>query len=382
MTARSGLKVLCVGLARRGGMLHFHDCLVEGLAPVCQVASLTAAGADHGERVAFQKDVRHFFVDSGKGMIGTLGKLTAPKTWKAVQTAIESFRPDLVHFTGAQEWNPAVGALLKKRGIPLLYTVHDVIHHEGVPFYFRVTEGIFRKLPDGFIVLTESAKAQLSAQGVAPERIRVIPHGVYDFFHDTPALAAEPDDPNPFKRVLFFGRIEPYKGLPILLEAIEPLFEKYPDWGLTIAGSGDVSGLRDRLNRPQIELINRFLSDAEVAALMRRAEIIALPYLSATQSGVIPTAFPFAKAILATAVGGIPDMIRDDENGLLAAANDAEGFRNGLERLMRDAALRRRLGEAGAAFAKERLGWDAIAARHLDFYEEILFNLSELLRAA
>ena len=49
---------------------------------------------------------------------------------------------------------------------------------------------------------------------------------------------------------------------------------------------------------------------------------------------------------------------------------------------MRDVALRRRLGEAGAAFAKERLGWDAIAARHLDFYEEILFNLSELLRAA
>ena len=132
MTARSGIKVLCIGLARRGGMLHFHDCLVEGLAPLCRVASLTAAGADHGARVADQQDVRQFTVDSGKGMIGTLGKLIAPATWKAIRDAIGDFRPDLVHFTGAQEWNPAVGALLKKRGIPLLYTVHDVIHHEGI----------------------------------------------------------------------------------------------------------------------------------------------------------------------------------------------------------------------------------------------------------
>ena len=371
MAARSGMKVLCVGLARRGGMVHFHDCLVEGLAPICRTASLTATGADHGDRVAFQSDIRHFFVDSGKGMAGTLGKLISPRTWAAVQSALERFRPDLVHFTGAQEWNPAVGAAIKKRGIPLVYTVHDAVHHEGVPFYFRVTEGLFRKLPDAFVVLTETAKTQLSAQGVAPGRIRVIPHGAYDFFRGAAPAGSGPEDSDGRKTVLFFGRIEPYKGLPILVEAMTGLFAEFPDWKLTIAGSGDVGALRDRLNHPQIELTNRFVSDAEVAALMRRAEVIALPYLSATQSGVIPTAFPFAKAILATAVGGIPDVIRDGENGLLTAPTDVEAFRTGLRRLS-DAALRRRLGAAGAAFAKERLSWDAIAARHLDFYAEIL----------
>jgi len=217
-TKPSGIKVLCIGLARRGGMLHFHDCLVEGLSSQCTVASLTAAAAEHSDRVAQQTNVRHFFVDTGKGAIGTLSKLLAPDSWRALERTIEVFSPDVAHVTGAQEWNPFLGAILKKRNIPTVYTVHDVIHHEGVPGYFRVTEAIFRKLPSGFVVLTGESKRQLAAQGVDETKIRVIPHGVYDFFRRTQSdepdsqgtngTDAPTDDPKP-KTILFFGRIEP-----------------------------------------------------------------------------------------------------------------------------------------------------------------------------
>lgn len=382
-TNRSGIKVLCIGLARRGGMLHFHDCLAEGLAAHCTVASLTAATADHGERIALQTNIRHFFIDTGKGAVGTLSRLLAPDSWRALDRAIDAFCPDVVHITGAQEWNPFLGAILKKRNIPTVYTVHDVIHHEGVPGYFRVTEAIFRKTPSGFVVLTGESKRQLAAQGVDEAKIRVIPHGVYDFFRKNQNEAANAsesaetdvltDEPSR-KEILFFGRIEPYKGLPILLDAFAPLAAAYPDWRLVIAGSGDVSAFRERLDHPQIELINRFVSDDEVETLMKRAEIVALPYLSATQSGVIPTAFPFEKAIVATAVGGIPDMIRDGETGLLVEANNAASFRIALERLMTDAELRAKLGKAGADFARTNLSWDAIAAQHVAFYQELLLS--------
>ena len=183
-----------------------------------------------------------------------------------------------------------------------------MIHHAGTPGYFHLTEAIFRRMPAGFVVLTGEAKRELIAAGKPAARIRVIPHGVYDFFRDADADAAGEDER---KEILFFGRIEPYKGLPILLDAWAELAPRFPDWKLVIAGGGDVSGLRERLNVPRIELINRFVSDAEVGALMRRAAIVALPYLSATQSGVISTVFLFEKAIAATAVDSIPNLIRD-----------------------------------------------------------------------
>ena len=366
---KSGIKVLCISLARRGGMLHFHDSLIEGLAGVCTVGSLTAESADHRARIAAQRGVRHYFVDTGVGSLGTVGRLFAPSTRRAIQSAIENFCPDLAHVTGAQEWNPALGSALQKRGIPIVYTVHDVIHHAGTPGYFRLTEAIFRRMPDGFVVLTAEAKRELIAAGKPAAKVRVIPHGVYDFFRDADADAAREGER---KEILFFGRIEPYKGLPILLDAWAELAPRYPDWKLVIAGGGDVSGLGERLNAPRIELINRFVSDEEVGGLMRRAAIVALPYLSATQSGVIPTAFPFEKAIAATAVGGIPDLIRDGETGLLVEPNNTGAFRDALERLMTDAELRARLGKAGAEFARKELNWGAIARAHLAFYEEIL----------
>lgn len=366
---KSGIKVLCISLARRGGMLHFHDSLIEGLAGVCTVGSLTAESADHRARIAAQRGVRHYFVDTGVGSLGTVGRLFAPSTRRAIQSAIENFCPDLAHVTGAQEWNPALGSALQKRGIPIVYTVHDVIHHAGTPGYFRLTEAIFRRMPDGFVVLTAEAKRELIAVGKSAAKVRVIPHGVYDFFRDADADAAREGER---KEILFFGRIEPYKGLPILLDAWAELAPRYPDWKLVIAGGGDVSGLGERLNAPRIELINRFVSDEEVGGLMRRAAIVALPYLSATQSGVIPTAFPFEKAIAATAVGGIPDLIRDGETGLLVEPNNTGAFRDALERLMTDAELRARLGKAGAEFARKELNWGAIARAHLAFYEEIL----------
>ena len=370
---KSGIKVLCISLARRGGMLHFHDSLIEGLSGVCTVGSLTAESADHRARIAAQRGVRHYFVDTGTGSLGTVGRLFAPSTRRAIQSAIEGFCPDLAHVTGAQEWNPALGSALQKRGIPIVYTVHDVIHHTGTPGYFRLTEAIFRRMPAGFVVLTGEAKRELIAAGKPAARIRVIPHGVYDFFRDADADAdADAAGEGERKEILFFGRIEPYKGLPILLDAWAELAPRFPDWKLVVAGGGDVSGLRERLNAPRIELINRFVSDAEVGALMRRAAIVALPYLSATQSGVIPTAFPFEKAIAATAVGGIPDLIRDGETGLLVEPNHAAAFRDALERLMTDAELRARLGKAGADFARTELNWGASARAHLAFSEEIL----------
>ncbi len=361
-------KILLICLTRRGGLLHFHDCLAKSLSGLCSVGMITAKTADHSEALPEGTSVRNFPLDTGDGKKGTFLQLINPLTWIRIVRTVHQFKPDIIHITSAQEWNPLLGFfirfILRK---PLVYTIHDVVHHEGTPKYFRATEALFRKIPRFFVVLTRQGKEILVSKGIASRRILVVPHGVYDFFtqySEAPAL--------PEREILFFGRIEAYKGLEILLQAIPAVLEKHPDWRLHIAGGGDIEPYRKYLKDNRILITNRFVTDAEVAAFMQRASIVALPYLSASQSGVIPTAFAFRKAVVATAVGGIPDMVQDHQTGLLIPPNDAAALSRAILALIEDPALRQQLGDNGFNYANDHLGWNAIAKKHLAFYEEIL----------
>lgn len=357
-------RVLLICLTRRGGLLQFNDCLALSLSRVCPVRLICAQNAVHEMAL---DGVDLCTIDTGKGMKGTLTQLFSPSVWKELRRLADEFAPDLVHVTSAQEWNPALGRFvrhtLKK---PLVYTVHDVIHHEGTPFYFKLTESLFRTMPDAFVTLTEQGKAVLAGKGIPAQKILAVPHGVYDFFTEHKTGAEEQNE------ILFFGRISPYKGIDVLLEAVRPLLDEMPDWTLRIAGGGDLTPYTEKLKHPRIALENRFLDTAEVAECMERAAVVALPYISASQSGVIPTAFAFGKAVIATNVGGIPDMVKDNQTGILVPPNDAVALREGLRRLMTDAELRDRLGAAGKRFAEENLSWDAIAKKHAAFYKELL----------
>ena len=359
------IRVLMICLTRRGGLLHFNDCLADSLSRICDVRLICGQNAEHAQTLP-DTDLRT--IGTGKGMKGTLLKLFTPDTWRELRKLSDEFRPDIVHVTSAQEWNPAVGWFVRHRlKKPLIYTIHDVIHHEGTPFYFRITEGLFRGMPDGIVVLTEQGKKILTGKGVPEEKILVAPHGVYDFFTDFPTQDGEER-----KEILFFGRIEPYKGVGVLLEAARPLLQEFSEWKLIIAGGGDVAPYRELLDHPRIETVNRFLTDQEVAGFMRRASIVALPYISASQSGVIPTAYAFSKPVLATRVGGIPDMVREGETGLLVPPNDPGALQDALRRLITDPPLRARLGKAGKKFAEEELSWTAIAEKHADFYRKFI----------
>ena len=359
------IRVLLICLTRRGGLLHFNDCLAESLSQICDVQLLCGQNAEHAPGSLSGVDLKT--LDTGKGAKGTIFKLFSPQTWKSIRKISDEFQPDVVHVTSAQEWNPAIGRFIRHSlHKPLIYTIHDVVHHEGTPFYFRMTESLFRGMPDGLVVLTDQGKRILTGKGIPEEKILVAPHGVYDFF--TKYRKGLPEK----KEILFFGRIEPYKGIGVLLEAARPLLDEDPEWTLHIAGGGDVAPYGEMLSHPQIRLDNRFITDEEVAGFMEEASIAALPYLSASQSGVIPTAFAFGKPVIATAVGGIPDMVRDGETGLLVPPNDPDALRDALRKLMQDSDLRAKLGKSGQEFALKELSWTSIAEKHLDFYRKFL----------
>jgi glycosyltransferase involved in cell wall biosynthesis len=160
--------------------------------------------------------------------------------------------------------------------------------------------------------------------------------------------------------VLFFGRILPYNGLDVLLEAFRSLDPAR--FHLVIAGEGEVPAI----TAPNIEIDNRFVTDERLPDFFRRAHVVALPYHAASQSGVAQMAFAFGRPVVATRVGALPDIVHHEVNGLLIPSGDPAALAAALQRLAEDT-LRTRL---AAAIVQDQSSSDAaIRDRLLAIYD-------------
>jgi glycosyltransferase involved in cell wall biosynthesis len=189
-------------------------------------------------------------------------------------------------------------------------------------------------------------------------RIDVIPHGIL-------GRAGIDDDISGYKPAtfLFFGRIEVYKGLRYLLDAGDVLHRRGHDFRLIVAGTGsDLEHHRTRIaSTPWVELIDRYISAMEVPVLFRSAMSVVLPYTDASQSGVSAMAFAFARPVIATSVGDVPDIVIDGQTGLIVPPQDGKALADAMETLLVDSRLRDSLAIGATRFAKEKLSWPHIA---------------------
>jgi glycosyltransferase involved in cell wall biosynthesis len=292
----------------------------------------------------------------------------------AIARILRDFSPEILH---VQEYHPAFtgwATLSFRRRIPVILTVHDHIQHSGgIPrdgWKWKVVQW-FRLKADRVIVhgpRMRSELAELSGRRAA-ERIDVIPHGILGRSGiDDDGSRCEPGT------FLFFGRIEAYKGLRYLLDACDALRSRGHVFRLVVAGTGeDLERHRDRIAAAAgIELIDRYISATEVPELFRRATAVVLPYTDATQSGVAAMAFAFARPVIATGVGDVPDVVIDGRTGLLVPPRDARSLADAMERLLVDRALRDALATGAARFARENLSWPRIAEWTCDTYRRAL----------
>ena len=200
-----------------------------------------------------------------------------------------------------------------------------------------------------------------------------IPHGAFDYLtrlpeeRPLPPELAEVEGPV----VLCFGLLRPYKGIDVLIEA----FREIDGAELWIVGMPrmPIEPLRELAARCRatIRFIPRFVTDPEIPAFFRRADVVVLPHRQIEQSGVLYTALAFGKPIVASAVGGFVDV---GEHGAakLVPPGDTAALSAELRRLIEDAEARRALGEAAAELATSAYSWDSIAARTLAIYRELL----------
>lgn len=273
-------------------MVHYNSQLANGLA---ENVTLTDIVSSVVSPRYFDKKVRLVQIDIGDTRYGAAGRLPSlPHMWHRIR----SVGADIYHFSSTYYWHLLVLPALRSKRVVL--TVHDPVLHEGATLARAWIERALRRRADGLIVHTPTGERQLRQQGIT-KPVAVVPHGDYTFLSK---LASQQVTAS--KEILFFGRIQPYKGLQYLLDVAPHLEREFPDWQLVIAGSGDLSGYRG-LKAPNVTVVNRFLSDEETATLFQRASMVILPYLSATQSGVLQLTLAFGKPAIVTAVDGLID---------------------------------------------------------------------------
>lgn len=286
---------------------------------------------------------------------------------------VRRMRPDALHL---QDSTNGVVALCMPfwRRLPLALTVHDVTSHPGRdsdgPGRRAAVREALRTRADAIIVHGEKLRrVYLERYRLPPDRVHCIPHGCYGLLRHwaRPGVARER------RTILFFGRIELYKGLGNLIDAFRAIRAKCPDARLVIAGGGgDLEAHRASLEQLEgCELHAGYVPTAKVAELFQRATVAVLPYTEGSQSGVTRIAYPFGTPVVVTDVGSIAESVEPGTSGIVIPPGDTPALVRALLDVLTDDALAERLSRGAAALAAGSMSWAAVASRQ----ERVLHEL-------
>jgi glycosyltransferase involved in cell wall biosynthesis len=292
----------------------------------------------------------------------------------AIRRAISAFRPDLVHLQESL-WDYLLATLPWLRSYPLVLTIHDPVLHSGESHLrglrkrYHLYRWLLRRTCNTAIAHGDLLRREVEA--LLPRlrgRVFAIPHGPLG------AISAQPDFGWEPGCLLFFGRIQAYKGLAYFIEAVQRL----ADEGLCVKGliagrGGDLDRYRSEIESSGLfEIHEGYIPKERVPEVFRRAQVVVLPYTDGTQSGVAGLAMAYARPVVASRVGSIPEMVREGENGLLVPPMDSAALAVAIRRLVTAPEYAQALGLAAWHLAQGELSWPAIAERSAAAYGETL----------
>lgn len=376
---RTRRQIALVGPAApfRGGIAQFTDTVAAGLRdrgwPVYmatfrrQYPGFLFPGTSQFDPGRVPATGTHRLIDS----IG-------PGTWGAAAKAIAEQDPAAVVF---QYWTPffapAYGVMARRlaaRGVRVASLVHNVYPHEKRHGFVSLLAGYFLKRCEALLALSDAVAEDLWAMGVSAP-VQMAPHPVYGHFGD-PLPREEARRrlqlPENADLLLFFGFVRAYKGLPVLLRALPRILARRPRARLVVAGEfyEDEQTYRDLIASLGLEdtvLVRaEYIPEEEVGLYFSAANLVVQPYESATQSGVVQTAYHFERPVVVTDVGGLAEVVTDSVSGYVVPPGDPEA--------LADAVIRYFEEDREAAFAegvrreRERFSW----GRLLDTLETML----------
>lgn len=274
---------------------------------------------------------------------------------------IQKNKIDVVFCTMDHLWNSFMVSAIRDSGAVYILTVHDATRHPGEDQGWRrwlLQRDI--EASDAALVLTRSVGASLHDNyGYPVDRIFFSVHGHFgDANIDIGPRSLPIDRP---VRLLFFGRILPYKGLDLMLEAFLLLRHEFSRLQLEVWGLGDIVPYRVALDAiGDVRVENRWIQEEEIPKIFATTDLIVLPYREASQSGVVATAFAVGMPCVATPIPGLCEQVEDGVTGVVSTGFSPAEYAEAVAKVLRDPAFYRRLSQGCITAAKTTLSWERI----------------------
>jgi alpha-maltose-1-phosphate synthase len=289
--------------------------------------------------------------------------------WIKLIQILRKIKPDIVHITHFHIWCFFVYLFRSIFKYKIFYGVHDNPFEpkEEAAFLMNFFEKFFITKADLILVYSNFMKENIQKY-ILNKPIEVLPLGIHSDL--CPQLEKKFNLNKESLDVLFFGRLENYKGIDTLVKAYEILNKENLKINLTIAGKGKIDkNLENKINELEIVFKNYWISNEELCELIKECDILVTPYKKGTQSGIVNTALAYGIPIIATDIGSFKEYIKDGENGFLINIDDFLSLAEKIKIFYRNRDLILKMGEKSQEIG-EKYKWSNIMKKAIFYYEK------------
>ena len=251
------------------------------------------------------------------------GSISNIKTGRIISAYINRIKPDIIHFDTLSFRTIWLYPWLTIRNVSI--SIHDSVSHSGEGSWKdKAALFVFKNnIRNYFFYSFFSRNTFLdNHKSIRKENTTVLHFEPYTYYKGLKVYAELDDTP-----ILFFGRISPYKGIDILIDAIPLVLNYFPDQKFVIAGKGSIEYLLSNISSEiskNITRIDKYLDANEISNLIYNCKFVVCPYRDASQSGVLMTTHAMGKSVLASDVGAFPEYIKNEKNGKIVTPEAKE----------------------------------------------------------
>lgn len=369
------MKVLLISLGTKSGIAQYPAQLANGLADLVDIHVLTPVNEEI--KTLYHQDVTLHQIQP-RVLRPPIKYLSA---YLDIIRGIQEISPDIIHVPFYNTFEISLAPILTL--YPAIATIHDPISHSGMDRF-----GIFTKMRvassrvfDSIIVHGKVCKKQAIEAGFQQQRVRTLPHGLYDLFKEHGKQIEETAYPVvrdlDAPTILFFGEIRPNKGYDRVEAILQKVQEQEPSTKAIVAGSPNLGGnkmentLKTLDDNEDIILIPEYIPLEEVRPFFIKSDVVVLPYYDATASGVAMIAYTFNTPIVTTDTGELGEIVRKDNSGIVASTNSTCQIANSVSSLVTDDNQRKDIID-NIRDARCKYEWSTIAYQTKEIYKKVI----------
>lgn len=328
-------KVVLIYLGRRGAGPVYAFEMAKALSTRCNLLCVISRNISNREQwrelSKYSDEVSLYEIKTYNSLMEFVYRSFFIWQYVKVVRYIDNFSPDMIYSPMGHFWEKFIFPYVRchKR----IQTIHDVILHKGEDScVHKFCNFLFSYRTEKYVILSEIFKEILLSKGIDKRNIIVIPHAV--FKQDN----RKELDTRTYHKFLFFGRIIKYKGLEVLLQSMQRIVDIYPDAILSIVGNGDIRDYECLMKKCELNLETHigWIDDSDIEYYFADVDFVVLPYIQASQSGVISLAYSFGKPVIATRVGGLPAQVIENRTGILISPNNVEELTAAISDLLKN----------------------------------------------